>query len=213
MVVVAASPFCELFEEITTSLNEEVCAENAADQAKEEAPVEYEQADLSEADVDVRAKNQGIDGDPALTELTDVTELNERKLAQFKTMARELVRSNVCLCDETMDDDDIIKALAESPAGTARGDAVRHTHVCIYYDQQDAGEATAQPHLRVPPLRNKGQHLQRFLNIVMSRVETQDDLDEGDMYAINDAGRHGNKTQILNAFTNKENQVNAYLHS
>ena len=33
------------------------------------------------------------------------------------------------------------------------------------------------------------------------------------MYVINDAGRHGNESMILSAFTDKENQVNVYFYS
>lgn len=150
---------------------------------------------------------KGIAGDPILKELQDLSEEENRKLDFFKRQAEQLVAANVTLIDETQDDDAILAALKGSPAGQARGDTARRTHVLIYYDQQDVGEASSQPHLRVPPLRSKGQHLQRFLRLVMRRTENQDDLDDADIYTINDAGRSGNKSVILGSFLNSLGQA------
>ncbi len=126
---------------------------------------------------------------------------------RFKRQAEQFVASNVTLIDETQDDAAIFAALKNSPAGSARAEAGRKQHVIIYYDQQDAGEAMAQPHLRTPPLRSKGAHLTRFLRVAMNRTETPEDLDETDVYIVNDAGRSGNKSAILNAFTNSAGQA------
>lgn len=130
-----------------------------------------------------------------------------RKLDRYKRQAEQLVASNVCFCDELMDDADILNVLRSSPAGQARGEAGKRTRVLIWYDQQDAGEATAQPHLRTPPLRAKSGHLHRFLRLVMARTETPDDVDDGDVYVVNDAGRPGNKSEILKAFQTSTGQV------
>lgn len=151
--------------------------------------------------------SEGIAGDPILKELQDLTEEETRKLDFFKRQAEQFVAANVTLIDETQDDQAILAALKASPAGQARGDATRRTHVLIYYDQQDAGESSSQPHLRVPPLRSKGQHLQRFLRLVMQRAENSDDLDDTDIFTINDAGRSGNKSVILGAFLNSNGQA------
>ena len=126
---------------------------------------------------------------------------------RFKRQAEQLVASTVTLIDECAGDAEILEALKASPAGRARGEPGKRTHVLIWYDQQDAGEATAQPHLRTPPMRSKGEHLKKFIRMAMNRTEMTDDLDESDVYVVNDAGRSGNKTVILNSFTNAAGHV------
>ena len=135
-----------------------------------------------------------------------------RKLDRFKRQAEQFVASNVTLVDEMQSDDQILAALKESPAGKARAEAGKKQHILIFYDQQDAGEAQAQPHLRTPPLRSKGDHLKRFLRLMMQRRDSPDDLDDGDVYVLNDAGRAGNKSVLLNAFTNSAGQVQSQRH-
>ena len=116
--------------------------------------------------------------------------------------------AHVTIVDECKTDAEILAILKDCPAGKARGDPApaRRTHVLIYYDQQDAGEANTQPHLRPPPMRAKGQHIQRFLSLCIQRANP-DELEENDVYIVNDAGRAGNKTMIMNAFHNSAGQV------
>ena len=94
----------------------------------------------------------GIKADPSLQTALDLNEMDTRKLDFFKRQAEQLVAANVTLIDEQAADDKILQIIKECPAGATRGEQGKHTHVVIYYDQQDSGEATAQPHIRTPPL-------------------------------------------------------------
>ena len=43
----------------------------------------------------------------------------------------------------------------------------------------------------------------------MARTERPDDFDDSDIYIVNDAGRAGNKSLVLNSFTNLSDQARA----
>ena len=94
----------------------------------------------------------GIKADPSLQTALDLNEMDTRKLDFVKRQAEQLVAANVTLIDEQAAYDKILQIIKECPAGATRGEQGKHTHVVIYYDQQDSGEATAQPHIRTPPL-------------------------------------------------------------
>jgi hypothetical protein len=200
-------PIKELLEEIKTALSEEAAtsAKDSSTAASVAEPLPLPDDDDDPAMVN-GAEAQGI----VLKELDALEENEARKLDRYKRQAEQLVAAHVTLIDECKSDEAILALLKDCPAGKARGDPApdRRTHVLIYYDQQDAGEATAQPHLRTPPLRAKGQHLQRFLSLCIRRGNPDaDELEDNDVFIINDAGRGGNKTLILNAFLNHTGQV------
>ena len=152
----------------------------------------------------------GIASDQAIKEVTpQLDDPATLALVRFRRQAEMLVDSSVIFAHELMSDDEIIKLLQDSPIGSIRGDAANKTHVLIYYDPQEGGETQSKPTIRTPPLRNKGGHLSRFIRLVMSRGgdSSADDLTEGDVYVINDVGKQGNKSTIINAFTNKKGEV------
>ena len=123
-----------------------------------------------------------------------------QKLGRHMTQARSLVNTYVVLESETMGDDDLLKTLKESVAGSKSGDAEKKTCTLIWYDQCDAGEATAQPHLRTPGLRNRGAHLQRFIKLCQQRKDPNQDISPEDIYCLCDAGKEGNKSALLSSF-------------
>ena len=122
-------------------------------------------------------------------------------------MAQELVASHVTLVHELENDAELLETLKGCPAGAARGNKDARSHVLVFYDQQDAGEATSQPHLRTPPLREKGKHLERFIKLCLMRTTTPADLDDSDIYVLSDAGRPGNKMVLLNSFVDASGKV------
>ena len=71
------------------------------------------------------------------------------------------------------------------------------------------------PHLRVPALRSKkngrSAHLERFVKLIMNRFTSSgteaDDLEDGDLFIINDCGRPGNRPCFLSAFINSQGGV------
>jgi hypothetical protein len=215
------APFKDLLEEAIAMLKEETAAEGT-DPVPATDPLPGGEGDpaKSEDEMDAsqhRLEAQGISGDVVLKEAAaELTDDEGRKLERFKRQAIQQVSANVTLADETMDDDKILEILSQCPAGKARGEPGNNSHVLIWYDQQDAGEATAQPHLRIPPLRNKGKHLERFLKLCLGRVAgpggTYDELEDGDVYVINDAGRTGNKASIANSFHNSRGHVSHRYH-
>jgi hypothetical protein len=69
------------------------------------------------------------------------------------------------LAIETETDDDIIKQMKESAAGPVKFKEDEKGYVGIFYDNKLAGEASAQPHIRHPPLRDNGDHWTRLANL------------------------------------------------
>ena len=123
-----------------------------------------------------------------------------QRLERHMTQARSLVKTYVVLEPETKSDEDLLESLKQSVAGSASGDAEKKTHTLVWYDQADAGEAQVQPHLRVPGLRNRGGHLQRFVRLVQQRKDPNQDLDPRDIYALCDCGKDGNKGRLIGVF-------------
>jgi len=116
------------------------------------------------------------------------------------TQARSLVKTYVVLEPETKSDEDLLESLKQSVAGSASGDSEKKSHTLVWYDQADAGEAQVQPHLRIPGLRNRGGHLQRFVKLVQQRKDPSQELDPQDIYAVCDCGKDGNKGRLIGAF-------------
>eukprot|EP00913_Durusdinium_trenchii_P024825 g23300.t1 len=123
-----------------------------------------------------------------------------QKLERFKQQAATLVASYISLAEETLSDGELLERIKQSAAGYASPDPSAKTHVLIYYSQHDGGEATAQPHLRVPPLRLRGQHAQRFAQMGLLRRGAVEgpDLVPGDVFIM--TGKEGNKMPLMNAF-------------
>ena len=161
----------------------------------------------------------GIESDPNLAEvfnqsLRESTEPGDmedlRRLEHYKLQAKQYVSTYVTLMDENCLNGEITKGLRTSAAGRAEGDLGQRSHVLIYYSAQDAGESSSQPWCRVPPLRERGAHLERFIRLVLQRFPNyQEELHPRDVYIVNDAGRAGNRNAILKAFTLPGNDLEA----
>ena len=193
------NPFKDILEDIAKELEKE--SELAGGQAEVIRVDDVMDASDIPATENL-AQSIGIDSDPCLKEAVagELGEIDVQKIERYKRQAEQLVAANVCLVHEQIEDDALAAEIKNCPAGKARGDASRRTHVLIYYDQQDCGEAQFQPHLRIPALRSKGAHIQRFHKLVIARTETPTELADGDIYVVNDAGRGGNKSLLMNSF-------------
>ena len=117
----------------------------------------------------------------------------QRLIDKYQRQARALVASYVVLIDEGLSDDDALQALRESAAGSVQGDREGQCSVLIFYSQADAGEANAQPKLRMPSLRK--EHFMRFEKLASQR---HPDVSDADVYVVNDCGKEGNKTILMN---------------
>ena len=155
-----------------------------------------------------RGDHYGIDGTAVATEFLKNIEAGAdeiekasllKKLARYKQEAATLVGSYIGLIEETRTDAEILQHLKTSAAGSTKGDAGAKSHVLLYYSQTEGGESTAQPHLRVPPLRNRGEHCRRFVSFGLQRSAAYDIM-AGDAYVLVDAGRDGNKAMLLSSF-------------
>ncbi len=148
-------PISELLEEIMAALAEDRSHAMTAERESIAAPV-ADPADVAMGPETGVSPDCGLEADPALKSIGELDDTASFQLDRFKRMARQLVQSHVMLAEETFEDGELLQRLRDSSAGRARGDPEQRTHVIIWYDQQEAGEASAQPHLRTPPLRNKG---------------------------------------------------------
>ena len=207
-------PFEELLQEVATALEAERSSASAgpaeADAPQQPDPTEDGDGDQDDTDpIALAAKAHGIEAEAVLREVP-LGDSETHRLNRYIRQAEQYVSANVCLVHELMSDEEIITLLKGSGAGSALGSSEKKTHVLVWYDQQEGGESSAQPHLRIPPLRSKGQHLQRFIRLAMERTDTPDEIRDQDVFIVNDAGRSGNKTAIVNSFQNKAGEVLIY---
>lgn len=148
-----------------------------------------------QSDKDLMQVIQDLSSSGVQTDKDDLQRI-ERSMAQ----ARTLVNTYVSLAPETLEDNELREALAQSAAGSANASAENKSHVVIFYSQANAGEATAQPHLRIPGLRNRGKHMARFLSLCQTRRDASGELEAGDIYILNDCGKEGNHSKLLGSF-------------
>ncbi|CAE7034136.1 sinIM [Symbiodinium sp. CCMP2592] len=91
--------------------------------------------------------------------------------------------------------------LKQSAAGSIVPDLGKKEHILIWYAASECGEATAQPHLRVPALRNRGDHFLRLFRFCQMRgKEATGELTDGDVYCVSDCGKDGNRHALLSRF-------------
>ena len=114
-----------------------------------------------------------------------------QKLAAFRQLARTKVQTHVEISVESLSDVEIITAMKNSAAGKLKGDADNGKPVGIFYDVKLCGQGTAHAHVRPPSLRGNGEHLKRLLSLTMQARGGQDEIADGDMYFLYDAGKSG----------------------
>ena len=108
--------------------------------------------------------------------------------------------SHVFLVEETAATD-VIQACMKTSMQRAEEELADGAHILVYYGQTDSGKCNAQPHLRAPPLCARGEHLRSFVQNAMLRSgKANCEIDHKDIFVINDCGREGNRTALLNAF-------------
>ena len=151
----------------------------------------------------------GMDGDATLQAVRSELQSSDdpqdqedfQKLERYMSAAINKVKVCVELAPETLTDPELSEALAKSAAGSCRPDAAKKEHVLIWYSAAECGEATAQPHLRVPALRARGDHFLRVFRTCQMRYENATgELPDRDIYAVCDAGKEGNKGLLLGKF-------------
>ncbi|CAK0860741.1 unnamed protein product [Prorocentrum cordatum] len=81
--------------------------------------------------------------------------------------------------------------------GTIRAETGEQRYVIIHYDPKQACEAATMPHIRDPPLRGKGEHLDQCVNMMIKSRGLDGALHEGDLYMVLDNGKEGNHTKLI----------------
>ena len=132
------------------------------------------------------------------------------RLDAFIRKARVLIASHVDLVTEDMSDDALIQSMKESAVGKIELSNQDHGYIGIFYDQKEAGECSAQPHLRLPPLRDAGNHLKRAVGLRLRAKASTGDVDEikdRDLFCIPDAGKDGNKNALTTNCTSLKKDI------
>ena len=132
------------------------------------------------------------------------------RLDAFLRKARVLIGSHVHLVTEDMIDDALIESMKESAVGKIELSDQDHGYIGIFYDQKEAGECSAQPHLRLPPLRDAGNHLKRAVGLRLRATASTGDVDEikdRDLFCIPDAGKDGNNNALTANFTSLKKDI------
>ena len=145
-----------------------------------------------------------LEANPEIKKLVDGYEeiadhSSKQKLESYMTQCRRLVASNVTLLVETESDDAIIAGMQRSAAAQVRLDA--GGMVGVFYDVKLAGEASAQPNVRMPPLRDAGGHLQKLVGLKIRASSADGEIPSSEIWFIPDAGKDGNKGALLSGFT------------
>ena len=165
---------------------------------------------------------KAIDLEMSLVDTAEIQAIEEKfgddqdrkdRLDAFIRKARVLIGSHVHLVTEDMSDDALIESMRESAVGKIELSDQDHGYIGIFYDQKEAGECSAQPHLRLPPLRDAGNHLKRALGLRLRATSTGEveEIHDRDLFCIPDAGKDGNKNALTTNFTSLKKDVRS-LH-
>ena len=119
----------------------------------------------------------------------------QRVVDKYQKQSRAMVASYVCLISETKTDEQILECLRTSAAGQMTANRPQSS-VLLFYSQADAGEANAQPKLRMPSLRR--EHYTRFAELRAQRSDPDKGTDgREDVFIVNDCGKDGNKSFLM----------------
>lgn len=94
------------------------------------------------------------------------------------------------------------------------GDPNKSKYIGIFLDVKTTGEPNHRPNIRQPPLRP--EPYKRLIEMARSRgrgdeTETDDGIDETDMFFLMDGGKSGHQTELLRPFHSKKKVVKQYI--
>ena len=193
----ATAPLDELMEEITNQLKEEALKRSG----KAEEPHQAATVDLT-LDIHIDAPVVVDFGIPV-----DVED-PESKLAEWQDFVWRYFNAHNQLevePDHSMGLGEMLSAV--DSIGLLRGDAGDKSYVGVNYDQKLAGQATTHPWLRVPPLREGGDHAKKLIKGVMIGCGDEDALPPGHLFFMWDAKRHGNEVALMKSFVDSEGKM------
>ena len=127
------------------------------------------------------------------------------KIRRFRESAQRMVNVHVKLDVEPSSETQLTALISDSFVNKIKGKSflddtgatVFKNFVHITYDPKVAGRATTAPHLRVPPLRNNGAHIQKMVGAaIRARSPGEERLEDGDIYVMFDGMKHGNEKDL-----------------
>lgn len=185
---------------------EEMASDESGKPKTEEAAAETVDDDVPVLDA-IASLETTADIKKLEAKVTDDTEAQE-KIGAFRTQARRLIQTYVCFGVETDTDDTIIKLMTECGAGRLPKDTEQlKGWVGVRYDVKNSGEASAQPQLRIPPMRDSGDHIKRLCSLKLRASGDETVLPEHEMWFVPDGGVNGNKARLLAGLSQCEKQV------
>ena len=117
----------------------------------------------------------------------DDLDSDEDKILKYRAMAMHEVKTRIKLIVEPSSDEAFATAIADTSIGQLRGDSQKKI-LCLY-DIRKSGESVTAPHLRPPSFRK--EHAQKGLRAVMASRGRSEEMHEGDVFFVYDAGKMG----------------------
>lgn len=205
--LMATSPISDEIEEIDNLILEET-KDHGDGQVETEKPAEEIE---EEGAVDLAAT---LECNPEVKKLVQTIEeradaASKEKLDLYLTQARRMIATYIELVAETENDDEILRAMQESTA--AKINLASGGYVGVVYDCKVAGEASAQPNVRMPPLRDNGDHLRRLAALKLRQHDGV--IRDEEIWFLPDAGKEGLKPALMSAFGAAQKDVRLlYIH-
>ena len=114
-------------------------------------------------------------------------ETDEDKILKYRAMAMHTVKTRIKLIVEPSSDEAFATAISDTSIGQLRGDSQKR--VLCMYDIKKSGESVTAPHLRPPSFRK--EHAQKGIKAVMASRGRGEEVHEGDVFFVYDAGKMG----------------------
>ena len=182
------SGLAEVVANIQNELEAEANKQKATDAEKQK---HADEEDFEDADDPTTIAFEDMPEIKKLSKAVEDDDEKRKRVKYFQSYVRRLVATHVELCSETEPDAVIAQRFKESAAGKAHGDKEKKTFVGFQYNPNLCGESSSKPHIRIPPLRQNGDHIKRLIGIILQARDFK--LDSQDLWLIFDAGREGNQ--------------------
>ena len=210
------APISDMLDEIKSTLAEETDAKKDHADGAGAASGDAKKGTGDDNDDDVAIIDViSLETNPEIKKLVEgfdavADTASKQKLESYMTQCRRLIASNITLLVETDPDDVIIEGIRKSAAAQVKLEP--GGMIGVFYDVKLAGEASAQPNVRMPPLRDLGHHLQKLVGLKLRASSVEGEIPANEIWFIPDAGKEGNKGALLAGFTaGKQKEVRPLL--
>ena len=122
-----------------------------------------------------------------------------------------LIASHVHLETQEKSDEALIQSMKDSAVAKIVFADDDCGYIGVFHDQNEAGECSAQPHLRPPPMRESGNHLKHAVGLRVRATSPDEEnelvLGHKDSFFLPDAGKDGNRKALLEHLTNLKKDI------